>query len=68
MTQTDDDIKAARRTLETAGFTIYGPARPRITQAAKPGKLTYCDEDCTPEKCSETHDRRDVVCAIDIGD
>lgn len=31
----------------------------------KPFHLTYCDPGCTPEKCSDGHDRRESVCAID---
>ena len=41
---------------------------PAITRKAKPGNLTYCDEECTDEKCSESHNRREVVCRIDSDD
>lgn len=33
----------------------------RITKTAKPGKATYCDTDCTAERCSEGHDLREVM-------
>lgn len=35
---------------------------------AKPGMSTYCDDACTPEKCSEGHERRNAVFLIDNDD
>jgi len=35
--------------------------RAEITRTAKPGKATYCDTGCTPERCSDTHNHREVM-------
>lgn len=51
-----------------AARVVSHSRRPRITRVAKPGNITYCDEDCTEQKCSEAHDRREVVCRIDCDD
>lgn len=58
------------RALKSSGETKPSELAisPRITRVAKPNHLTYCDEDCTEERCSETHERREVVCAIDSDD
>ena len=43
-------------------------AKPERTRVALPNHITYCDEGCRPEGCSETHKRREVVARIDADD
>lgn len=34
----------------------------------KPGKLTWCDAECTRQLCSKSHDRREAIAEIDGGE
>lgn len=46
------------------GECSYGTCR-MPQRSAKPGLLTYCDDQCTAARCSPTHDRREAVATID---
>lgn len=37
-------------------------------RVALPNHLTFCDAQCVPGKCSEDHERREVVARIDADD
>lgn len=50
--------------IAATAFVQLTPA-PNAPRRAKPGKGTFCDDECTDEKCSAGHDRRETVWAID---
>lgn len=54
--------------LKSAGFEVKRTSPGVPTGHTKPGRITYCDSECTAHTCSEAHERRDVVAKIDCGD